>query len=82
MSFRYAFYGLYPHKAHRKGPAMRGLALFAHQFRYDQKGFWRNPASVFFTVAFPEYWLYFLGLIFILVTLFLPRGVMGLLQRR
>jgi ABC-2 type transport system permease protein len=30
-----------------------GLGLFAHQFRYDQKAFWRNPASVFFTVAFP-----------------------------
>jgi ABC-2 type transport system permease protein len=30
-----------------------GLALFAHQFRYDQKAFWRNPASVFFTVMFP-----------------------------
>ncbi len=32
---------------------MNGLALFAHQFRYDQKAFWRNPASVFFTVMFP-----------------------------
>ena len=32
---------------------MSGLALFAHQFRYDQKAFWRNPASVFFTVMFP-----------------------------
>jgi ABC-2 type transport system permease protein len=32
---------------------MSGLALVAHQFRYDQKAFWRNPASVFFTVAFP-----------------------------
>lgn len=32
---------------------MSGLALVAHQFRYDQKVFWRNPASVFFTVAFP-----------------------------
>jgi len=32
---------------------VNGLALFAHQFRYDQKVFWRNPASVFFTVAFP-----------------------------
>jgi len=32
---------------------MTGLALFAHQFRYDQKAFWRNPASVFFTVMFP-----------------------------
>jgi ABC-2 type transport system permease protein len=30
-----------------------GLTLIAHQFRYDQKTFWRNPASVFFTVAFP-----------------------------
>jgi urea transport system permease protein len=25
--------------------------------------------------AFPEFWLFFLGLLFILVTLFLPRGV-------
>lgn len=32
---------------------MSGITLFAHQFRYDQKVFWRNPASVFFTVAFP-----------------------------
>lgn len=32
---------------------MSGVALVAHQFRYDQKVFWRNPASVFFTVAFP-----------------------------
>jgi urea transport system permease protein len=40
-----------------------------------------NGAKSFFTQAFPEYWLYALGLIFILVTLFLPRGIMGLLQR-
>ncbi len=32
---------------------MTGIALFAHQLRYDQKVFWRNPASIFFTVAFP-----------------------------
>jgi ABC-2 type transport system permease protein len=32
---------------------MTGFALAAHQLRYDQKAFWRNPASVFFTVAFP-----------------------------
>ncbi len=38
-----------------------------------------NGAKSVFTVAFPEFWLYFLGLIFILVTLFLPQGVMGLL---
>ena len=41
-----------------------------------------NGAKSFFTVAFPEYWLYFLGAIFVLVTLFLPRGVLGLLQRK
>ena len=32
---------------------MSGLTLVAHQFRYDQKVFWRNPAAVFFTVGFP-----------------------------
>jgi urea transport system permease protein len=26
----------------------------------------------------PEYWLYVLGLLFILVTLFMPQGVVGL----
>jgi urea transport system permease protein len=41
-----------------------------------------NGAKSFFTQAFPEYWLYALGLIFILVTLFLPHGVMGLLKKR
>jgi ABC-2 type transport system permease protein len=29
------------------------MRLVLHQFRYDQKVFWRNPAAVFFTVAFP-----------------------------
>jgi urea transport system permease protein len=41
-----------------------------------------NGAKTIFTVALPEYWLYVLGMLFILVTLFLPRGVLGLLQRR
>jgi urea transport system permease protein len=41
-----------------------------------------NAAKSIFTVAFPEYWLYFLGLLFILVTLFLPNGVIGLLRTR
>jgi urea transport system permease protein len=41
-----------------------------------------NGAKSFFTQAFPEYWLYALGLIFILVTLFLPQGVMGLFSRK
>jgi len=39
-----------------------------------------NGAKSFFTVAFPEYWLFALGAIFIAVTLFLPRGVMGAMQ--
>jgi ABC-2 type transport system permease protein len=29
------------------------LGLAWHQFRFDQKVFWRNPPSVFFTVMFP-----------------------------
>jgi len=41
-----------------------------------------NGAKSWFTVSFPEYWLFFLGLMFILVTLLLPHGVIGLLRRR
>ena len=40
-----------------------------------------NGARSWFTVAFPEYWLFFLGAIFIAVTLFLPNGVVGLLSQ-
>jgi urea transport system permease protein len=40
-----------------------------------------NGAKSFFTQAFPEYWLYVLGALFILVTLFLPQGVVGLAKR-
>lgn len=40
-----------------------------------------NGAKSWFTAAFPEYWLFFLGFIFIIVTLFLPQGVIGLLKR-
>ena len=40
-----------------------------------------NFSKSWFTVAFPEYWLFFLGLIFVLVTLFLPHGVVGLWRR-
>ena len=40
-----------------------------------------NYAKTFFTTALPEVWLYALGLMFVLVTLFLPRGVVGLLDR-
>ncbi|MBK6744747.1 MAG: urea ABC transporter permease subunit UrtC [Hydrogenophilales bacterium] len=34
-----------------------------------------------FTVAFPEYWLFFLGALFVGVTLWLPEGVVGLWKR-
>lgn len=40
-----------------------------------------NGAKSFFTQAFPEYWLFFLGLLFILVTLFLPKGIMGMISK-
>jgi len=40
-----------------------------------------NGAKSFFTQTFPEYWLFVLGLLFILVTLFLPQGVVGLAQK-
>ena len=43
---------------------MSGLALVGHQFRYDQKAFWRNPASVFFTVMFPVILFLILALVF------------------
>ena len=37
-----------------------------------------NLAKSWFTVSFPEYWLFFLGLLFIVVTLLLPNGLVGL----
>jgi ABC-2 type transport system permease protein len=40
-----------------------GIELALHQFRFDQKVFWRNPASVFFTVMFPVMFLVLLGVI-------------------
>ena len=40
-----------------------------------------NGAKSWFTVIMPEYWQLFLGLIFIGVTLFLPRGVIGLFRK-
>jgi len=40
-----------------------------------------NYAKTFFTAALPEYWLYALGALFVGVTLFMPRGVVGLLDR-
>jgi urea transport system permease protein len=41
-----------------------------------------NYAKTFFTGALPEVWLYALGTLFVLVTLFLPRGIVGLVKGR
>jgi urea transport system permease protein len=43
--------------------------------------FFVNGAKSWFTVAFPEFWLYFLGALFIAVTLFLPQGIIGLARK-
>ncbi len=40
-----------------------------------------NVAKSWFTVAAPDYWLYFLGILFIVVTLFLPKGFIGIFDR-
>jgi urea transport system permease protein len=41
-----------------------------------------NYAKTYFTSSLPEVWLYALGLLFVLVTMFLPRGIVGLLPQR
>ena len=43
---------------------MSTAELVAHQLRFDQKSFWRNPASVFFTVMFPVLFLIIFSVIF------------------
>jgi urea transport system permease protein len=40
-----------------------------------------NGAKSWLTVTAPEFWLYFLGALFIAVTLFLPNGVVGLVKK-
>ncbi|RVQ05146.1 urea ABC transporter permease subunit UrtC [Sinorhizobium meliloti] len=39
-----------------------------------------NGGKSIFTAAFPEFWLFALGGLFVLVTLFLPKGVVGTAQ--
>jgi len=41
-----------------------------------------NFAKTYFTGALPELWLFMLGALFVLVTLLLPRGLVGLLRRK
>jgi urea transport system permease protein len=40
-----------------------------------------NFGKTYFTGALPEYWLFALGLLFVLVTLFLPKGILGLIDQ-
>ncbi len=40
-----------------------------------------NWGKTFFTGALPEYWLFALGALFVLVTLFMPKGVIGTLDQ-
>jgi urea transport system permease protein len=40
-----------------------------------------NWGKTFFTGALPEYWLFALGGLFVLVTLFMPKGVIGLIDQ-
>lgn len=41
-----------------------------------------NYAKTYLTGAFPEVWLYALGALFVVVTLFLPRGIIGLFAKK
>lgn len=43
---------------------MSSLRLVFHEFKYDQKVFWRNPASVFFTAMLPVLFLVIFATIF------------------
>jgi ABC-2 type transport system permease protein len=43
---------------------VNGARVVLHQFRYDQKTFWRNPAATFFAIVLPVMFL------FIFVTIF------------
>jgi urea transport system permease protein len=40
-----------------------------------------NYAKTYFTGAFPEIWLFVLGGLFIMVTLFAPKGILGFFQK-
>jgi ABC-2 type transport system permease protein len=51
------------------------MSLLLHQLRYDQKVFWRNPASVFFTVMFPVIVFVILAVVFSGETVHVRGGV-------
>ena len=58
-----------PETEHETSEAAGGAALGATLV---------NVAKSYFTVSLPEMWLFALGGLFVAVTLFLPRGLVGL----
>jgi urea transport system permease protein len=40
-----------------------------------------GSAKTFFSENFVEYWIYFIGFLFVFVVMFLPNGLAGLLDR-
>jgi urea transport system permease protein len=40
-----------------------------------------GAAKTYFSENFVEYWLYFIGSLFIVVVMFLPQGLAGLIER-
>ena len=39
-----------------------------------------NAGKSYFTAAFPEFWIFALGALFVAVTLFMPKGILGLFR--
>ncbi|MCL7748871.1 urea ABC transporter permease subunit UrtC [Halalkalibacter alkaliphilus] len=40
-----------------------------------------NSAKTFFSESYPDFWLYFLGLVFVIIVIFLPGGLMSLVDK-
>ncbi|MCT2534172.1 urea ABC transporter permease subunit UrtC [Aquibacillus koreensis] len=40
-----------------------------------------NAAKTGFSESYPDYWTYFLGALFVIVVVFLPKGIMGLVEK-
>lgn len=59
---------------------MDGGGRARHADRADHRGAARQRRKSYFTGAFPEFWLFALGGLFIAVTLFFPKGIVGTLQ--
>ena len=56
--------GRLPRADRGRARPVSGLPLVIHQFRFEQKVFWRSPAAVFFTVMFPVIFLIIFSTLF------------------